>query len=461
MRSLYFTFAATTIGIMLISFLSAFFLSNTYYQHYLKPDNDEKNTQIAKEMSTFIEGNPNVDIEQYLVNIADLGYQLYLVQPSTNGVFYGSDFRIKEIPDTVIQKVLGGETYHGMLQFPRKTFVTGFFANELTNTIGVPITYNGETYALFMRPDIEKLFSEMHLLFGWLFLFTIILSIILVLIGAKYLVQPVKRLSEATKTLSSGDYIVKEIETNRKDELGELTRSFIRMAEKIQQNELMRKEFISNISHDIQSPLSNIKGYSGLLNNILSRDDKGMEYLDIINNETNRISSMTNQLLLLSSLEHEEHMLKLKKYNVGRQITQLTQRYEWKIHESNLMLTYDIPDVEIIADESLLDAVWDNLLSNAIKYNVEFGEVEIVLTELEKDIKVSIKDTGIGLDNEAKKHVFERFYRADSSRSQEIMGSGLGLSIVYKVVELHKGAVLVESNENDNGSIFHVILPKR
>ncbi|KIH71819.1 sensor histidine kinase [Salinicoccus roseus] len=461
MRSLYSTFTATTIGIMLLSFLTAFFISNTYYQQYLKPENDEKNTQIALEMATFIDRNPEVSINEYLENMAAVGYQLYLTDDSGDGTFYGSEFRKDALPNHVVETVLDGNIHHGMQEFPRETFVTGFFANELKNTIGVPLEYQGENYALFMRPDIEKLFNEMHLLFGWLFLLTIILSIIFVLIGTKYMVRPVTRLSAATKALSKGSYNIDGLETKRKDELGELTKSFAQMAERIRQTENMRKDFISNITHDINSPLSNIKGYSALLQNELDSDGKAQEYLSIINGESDRISAMTNQLLLLSSLDHEEHLLKKKTYDVGSQLRRLIHRYEWKIDESNLMLSHDIQDVVIAGDETLLEAVWDNLLSNAIKYNSAFGEIGIELIEHEGDIEVSFSDTGIGMGEEAKQHIFERFYREDSSRSGKIQGSGLGLSIVQKVVQLHNGTISVQSNKNGHGTVFRVVLPKK
>jgi signal transduction histidine kinase len=461
MRSLYSTFAATTIGIMLTSFLIAFLISNAYYQQYLKPVNDEKNTQIAQEISAFVENNPEIDMAEYLDNIADIGYQIYLFETAQNGALYGSEFREEELSEHTVQEVLDGSIYHGMREFPRETFVTGFFANELENTIGVPVNYDGGNYALFMRPDIQMLFNEMHLLFGWLFLITIILSILFVLIATKYMVRPVTRLSKATKTLSSGNYDVEDLETGRRDEMGELSNNFVRMAEQIRQNENMRKAFISNISHDIQSPLSNIKGYSMLLKNELEEGGKGLEYIQTIEAEANRISSMTNQLLLLSSLDQEAHILKVKAYNLGRQIRRLIDSYEWKIHSNNLMLSYDIPDVEIIADEALMYSVWDNLLSNALKYNHPFGEIDIELKEYEKEVKVSFKDTGIGMDDSVKQRIFERFYREDEARSQKIPGSGLGLSIVHEVISLHEGAISVESNAEDRGSIFVVTLPKR
>ncbi|WP_462422102.1 sensor histidine kinase [Salinicoccus sp. Marseille-QA3877] len=459
LRSLYSKFAVTTIGIMIVSFLFAFFISNTYYQQYLKPDNDAKNTEIALSISTFIEDNPQMDMDDYLTNMADAGYQFYLVGAGSEGSFYGAEFRETVLPGSTIESVQNDNVYHGMLEFPRETFVTGFFANELENTIGVPVDTGDGVYALFMRPDISMLFNEMHLLFGWLLILTIVISIIFVLISTKYLVNPVTRLNRATDTLAKGNYNVSDLNTNRNDEIGQLSNSFVHMAEKIEQNEEMRKDFISNISHDIQSPLSNIKGYNELLKTAdLSSEDK-TEYYNIIDQEVTRISTMTNQLLMLSSLDQEAHALNISEYRLDKQIERLIHSYEWKINQNDMMLSYDLPEVSISADETMLNMVWDNLISNAVKYNSEAGNIDISLTEADGTVTVRISDTGIGLTEEEKDHIFDRFYRVDSSRTSSVKGSGLGLSIVHEIIQRHDGTVRAEPNAAA-GTTFIVELPQ-
>ena len=458
MRSLYVKFAAVTIGIMLLSGVIAFFISNTYYQHSLKPQNDAKNTEIALDMAAFIENNPEIDISDYLSNIADVGYQLYLVDNSSQGQFFGAAFRENNLESAVVENVLNGEVYHGMLHFPQETFVTGFFANELKNSIGVPLTYQGESFALFIRPDIKLLFNEMHLLFGVLFALTIILSILFVLFSTNYLIKPISRLSDATKQLAKGDFQVNALSTKRKDELGELSSSFSQMAKQIVENEQVRKEFVSNISHDIQSPLSNIKGYTNLLEyNELTEKDR-QQYISIINEETGRLSTMTDQLLLLASLDHEKHIVKKKHFNVSSQLKNLLKSYQWLIHEKEIMLSYTLPDLEIYGDPSLLNTVWDNLLSNALKYNQSGGSIDIQFTYTNEQCSISFTDTGIGISEEEAERIFDRFYRADASRTRSVKGTGLGLSIVATIIDLHGGTVIARPGETA-GTIFIVTLP--
>ena len=458
MRSLYVKFAVTTIGIMLISGLLAFMFSNFYYQQKLKPGNDEKNTRIALDIADYVATEEDVQLEHYLEHVATVGYQLYVIDDDGNESYFGDPFREKSLSDNTITHVLGGNVYHGIAEFPQETFVTGFFANELKNTIGVPLQHKGTSYALFIRPDIELLFSEMHILFAWMLGLTIVLSIVFVLISTKYLVNPIAKLTKATDRLSKGKYPVK-LDINRRDEIGKLAKRFTHMAEQLEKLDEMKNEFISNISHDIQSPLSSIKGYANLLEkNVQSEEDK-KEYISIINNEINRLSSLTKQLLLLASIDRGEEFLNMKTYRLSDQLKEIIINHQWSINEKGIMIHYSLPDTDIHGDPSLLYNVWENLLTNAIKYNRENGMIHVSILETERYIEVHFKDEGIGLSDEVKKRIFERFYREDSSRTREIEGTGLGLSIVSSIVYLHEGHINVES-DGKTGSKFTVYLPK-
>src|SRR5690625_7554152 len=156
MKSLYIKFAVTTISIMIVSSLLSFMFSNFYYQQKLKPYNDEKITNIALEVSRFIENEENINLDNYLTNTANIGYQIYLTDSEGNDTFYGDEFRDTTLTQKTKNDVLNGEIYHGILNFPQETIVTGFFANELTNTIGVPLEHDGKQYAIFLRPKIGR-----------------------------------------------------------------------------------------------------------------------------------------------------------------------------------------------------------------------------------------------------------------------------------------------------------------
>ncbi|MBX9974795.1 HAMP domain-containing sensor histidine kinase [Cytobacillus firmus] len=457
MKSLYIKFFVITIGIMIISSVFAFLISNTYYQQKLKPYNDHKITRFAESIAAFADEHPTINLNDYLDNISSVGYQIYLVDGRGDESFFGAPFRDQGLSVSTQEHVLNGNIYHGILHFPHRTFVTGFFANELKNTIGVPLTHDGKKYALFIRPDLKLLFNEMHLLFGWMLALTIILSIVMVIFSTKYLVKPISKLTKATKSLSKGEFNV-NLDITRHDELGELSQNFLKMARKLEQMDEMRKEFISNISHDIQSPLSNIKGYTNLMGKESIKQEERVHYVSIINGEIRRLSTLTKQLLLLASLDRNDDILKKKAFNVGQQIHELVKNYQWRINEKGIMLSHSLPDTEIIGDPSLLNTVWDNLLANAIKYNKPDGSIDISIEEKGESIFVTIEDTGIGLTNSEIDRIFDRFYRADTARTRTIEGTGLGLSIVWTIVNLHGGHVHVNSKGKE-GTAFTIELP--
>lgn len=456
-RSLYSKLALTTIGILVASSIIAFYISNTYYHQVLKLENDAKNTRIALEIAEYLHHHKEIDLHAYFSHIAGLGYQLYIIDENGEAHTFGQSFRKEELRSETISSVFQNQIYHGMRDFPRETFVTGFFANELSNTIGVPFIHNQQSYALFLRPDINLLFKELRLLFALLIGLTIAITILLVIIITRFLIKPITTLKEGTEAIAAGNFDV-SLDIDRQDELGELALSFNKMSEQLKQLEEMRNQFMNNVSHDIQSPLSNIKGYTNLLK-LENLSDKSNQYLTIITEESDRLSHLTKQLLLFSSLKNSADILKKRRFSLSDQLKKNIRNYQWLLHDKELMLSYSIPDVEIIGDESLLFEVWDNLLSNAIKYNRTEGSIDIKLQEREAAVEVIFDDTGIGLTSMEKERIFERFYRAEPSRTRSVDGTGLGLTISQMIVELHQGVIDIKSSKSKGTSVT-VFLPK-
>src|SRR5699024_10113887 len=190
----------------------------------------------------------------------------------------------------------------GIRDFPWKLFITGFFDNELVNTVGVPVHVDGEVYALFVRQDTGKQFGEMRIFLSVLLLLTLLISFLFVVTSTRFIVKPIKHLTAATRKIADGNYHIK-LRTNRKDEFGELARDFQRMSDSLALTEEKRQEFVSNVSHEIQSPLTSIQGFSQALREENLTKDEQSHYLSIIEKESVRLSALSKQLLMLSFLD--------------------------------------------------------------------------------------------------------------------------------------------------------------
>lgn len=459
MRTLYLKIVITTVVVMFLSSVAAFFISNAYYQYNLKPYNDKKLTRMAEDVKTFYESSPHVNLDHYLRNIGDLGYQIYLVDEHGHGSFFGGPFREKDLSDKVIQSVLNGNVYHGISQFSSKCFITGFFDNVLINTIGVPIKDHGHHYALFFRPNTELQFGELRIFFALILLLTILISIFFVLVSTRYIVKPIIKLTQATKEIAKGKYDI-QLNVKLRDEIGELANHFSQMANSLEQLEAMRQEFVSNVSHEIQSPLASIQGFSQTLQSKELSEDQRQHYLSIIENESRRMSQLSKQLLTLASLDKEKEILSKNTFDVAAQMKQVLFMIEWSWREKGLALEIEIPTAFIYADEQLLYQVWTNLLMNSIKFTENGGLISIKLKKEDNDYYIEIKDTGMGISQKDLPYIFNRFYKADKARIRKEASSGLGLAITKKIIELHSGQIHVES-QLGKGTTFHIYLPKK
>ncbi|WP_432363023.1 sensor histidine kinase [Sporosarcina sp. UB5] len=458
MRSLYGKFLSFTTGIMLTSVVVAFLIVNTYYHHQLKGQNDAKNMNIARTIAEYIETEEPADLAHYFSMQAASGYKLFVVNEDREAIMYGTPFRVENLRIASVDQVLDGERYHGMRDLKTETFMTGFFSDQLANTVGVPFTYNGQSYALFMRPDIKFLFTEVHFLLGGMVVVMAVVSLLSMLIVAKKLIEPITKLTVAAKKVGDEKF-TGSLHINRRDEIGQLAQSFQQMTEKLSENDRVRKEFISDVSHDFQSPLLNIKGYANLLMNSELPEQERQSYAKVIQSETERLSSLTKQLLLLTSLDQLVSPLKQTKFSLDEQIKEIIRKQRWLLEEKQMSLVMELDEVEMIGNAAFLEKVWENLLSNALKYTEMGGEIDIRLTDRTDEVKIIFRDTGAGIAEEHLSRLFDRFYRVDHSRTRETEGTGLGLSIVHQVVKLHGGNVEIDSEEGI-GTTFTVTLPK-
>lgn len=456
MRSLYVRMCIVFCSVIVVSSLLGFLVSNIYYQAQIKSQNDAKLTGMAIEVQQFAESHPET-MEDYLRSIAKLGYKIYLTDAEGESRFYGKPFRKEDLDEQQLEKVLNGQIYHGVADFPDSAFITGFFDNQLRNSIGVPVKVNNETYALFMRPDAEVQFGELRVFFAVIIGFTVLFSLGFVMISVLHVVRPITRLTTATKRISKGRYDIK-LNTWRRDEIGQLASHFMIMSRELERTNRARQEFVANVSHEIESPLTSIQGFAQALQDSTLPEDERLQYLNIIDQESHRLSLLSKQLLTLSSLDYDPNSIQKKSTDLRAQLRQVVQIMEWRLTEKQLAVRLNLADISVLGDPNLLLQVWMNLLSNAIKYTPAEGSIMISAKLVEQNCIVSVSDTGEGISAEELPLIFDRFYKVDRARTHETHSSGLGLAISQKIVEAHNGTIEVTSTLGE-GTTFTVTLP--
>lgn len=284
--------------------------------------------------------------------------------------------------------------------------------------------------------------------------------------GTATLRQTFGPIIDALDRIAKGDFSIRldealfaaEDRRFRDNMVGELAKSVNHMAHELNQLENMRQEFISDVSHEIQSPLTSIRGFARALQNERMSPEERSHYLAIIETESVRLSRITENLLRLASLEARQVKFEPQPIRLDRQIRGLILACEPQWAGKGLEMDAELDEVTATADEDLLSQVWTNLIHNAIKFTPGGGRVCVALRRQDDRAEFRISDTGVGIAEEDRAHVFERFYKADKARQRSEGGSGLGLSIAKKIVEMHLGTIGLES-EAGQGATFTVSLP--
>jgi signal transduction histidine kinase len=265
---------------------------------------------------------------------------------------------------------------------------------------------------------------------------------------------------DAMSKIAQGDFKVFVAAANKSDPYFEVADSINKMARELGSLEKLRQDFISNVSHEIQSPLTSISGYASLLTQEGISPDQIARYAMIIETESKRLSKLSDNLLRLSMLESESAPLEARPFRLDHQLERILLMLEPQWAGKNITPDVSLPVVTLEGNEDLLSQVWINLLHNAIKFTPENGTIRVWLTGNEDRVECSIADNGIGISPEDQIHIFERFYKVDKSRDRSLSGNGLGLSLVKKIVEMHKGMVSVKSQKG-HGAEFIVTLPNQ
>ena len=290
-----------------------------------------------------------------------------------------------------------------------------------------------------------------------LVLISVFVGVLVTGILSRMFFDPIKKLNEAVKQVSSGDFKVNVETRSSAKEVRELYKGFNLMTHELRSTEILQTDFVSNVSHEFKTPINAIEGYAMLLQDCENLNDEQRQYVEKIILNTERLSSLAGNILLLSKIENQSIQTNKGSYSLDEQIRHAILELESLWEQKEIEFDIDMQPIVYYGNEHLMRHVWTNLLSNAIKFDPQGGMIRILLKSEEDFILFIIEDDGPGVGEEAQKHIFDKFYQADTSHKGE--GNGLGLSLVKQILEIEEGSISVENRETC-GCRFTVKLKK-
>lgn len=289
----------------------------------------------------------------------------------------------------------------------------------------------------------------------WVVVFSVVLSVVLGWLLSVLFFAPIIRLSRAMRKVGEGDFSIQLETASRIREVRDTYDNFNIMTQALQSTEIIQTDFVSNVSHEFKTPINAIEGYATLLQSVPQSEEEAL-YVEKILLNTRRLNELVSNVLLLSRVDHQAINTTPTRYRLDEQIRKAIVLLEPKWSEKDLELDVDLDTLEYTGDESMLLHVWVNLMDNAIKFDPYGGFLRVRLRHEPDKAVFTVEDSGPGIPADAQKHIFDKFYQADSSRMAE--GNGLGLALVKRVLDLCGGTIAAE-NLPEAGCRFTVTLP--
>jgi len=272
---------------------------------------------------------------------------------------------------------------------------------------------------------------------------------------------PINEMASAARRFARGEFMVRVKDQGRKDEIGQLTEAFNAMADTLESSEQLRRDFIANLSHELKTPMTVIAGFAeGLLDGTIPRDDEA-RYLRVVSSETRRLSRLVRSMLEISTLQSTEAGTVLdSNFDISEVVRLALLSLDRKIEEKQLDVDAELPDDTIMThgDADSITQVVYNLIDNAIKYSKPGGVIGLELWQQDTKAYVSVANFGEAIPSDELPHIFDRFHKADKSRSVDREGVGLGLYIVKKILDNHNEDIFVTSAEGITRFIFSLTI---
>ena len=335
--------------------------------------------------------------------------------------------------------------------YENKRFVVGVPAVNPTSGEVV-----GEVFAVSTSASLDAMWQGFVGLFFMTALVVLMISFMASSVTTMRQIQPSREMAAATRQYAEGNFDIRMNDYGRDDEIGELAASFNNMAESLQQTERQRREFIANISHELKTPMTTIAGYTdGILDGTIPPENE-RQYLQIISNESRRLSRMVRRMLDVSQLQVMDPLRGGNHFDICESMRRVLISMEKKINDRHLDVDADIPEepILVLGDNDMITQVIYNLLENAAKFAREGSTLYLGVTTIDGKARVTVRNVGDTIPAEELPLLFERFHKSDKSRSEDKDGVGLGLYIVKTILEQHRETIRVTSENGVTAFTF-------
>ncbi len=376
------------------------------------------------------------------------GRSIFVYDATGQLLYYPSNSIIEEVDSSIVSQALLGETFSG-----------GLRVNEgLIYVIASPLP-NGRLVAMVFN-EVNHEYKQFIFMIIITFTITITVAAIILWISSKKMTAPLREMNRIALKFAKGNF-TESVKVRSKDEIGHLGETFNYMANELASLEQMRRDFMANVSHDLRSPLTSIKGLLVAFIDRTIPTDRERYYYTVMKAETERLIKLVNDLLDMTQLEAGQIQIKPSAYNLTEQLRLVLVKMEpqFRKYQLDAELVSDSEDLYTYADQDRIEQVLVNLIQNAIQHSCPKSFIKLKIKSTGNQIEVAVEDFGKGIGEEDIDIIWERFYKTDQARSKKV-GTGIGLSIVKSILELHNAPISVKSERNI-GTVFTFTLPKQ
>jgi len=451
--------------ILAVLLVTSFFLLNTLEQYYISYQYlimEAAAHPVAREASANLREAPNVVTLSNLAEEYGRQYRIRVVITDHRQRVQGDSLRVGGLVGTTLERAevaaaLAGEQGRS-IQYSQQS-------KQWVMQVAVPITFEDTIIgAVFIASSLSNVYAVLDNIREFLLLATVLSLLFAGLLGvyfAHHITVPIESLTAATEQIARGD-LTQRVSVRSKDEIGRLGDQFNHMAGRLQEMTRQLREFVSNASHEMRTPLTSLNILVKSLREYPLEAEEREEFLADIDQEVERLIHLVESLLDLTRLDRLGAEDTMSMTDIVPTVRNTLEMLKKRAEERGIALQYSLPESTepVFAVLHQVKQVVFNLVDNAIKYTPEGGHVQVELFQEPERLLLSVADSGIGIPQEHREKIFERFYRVDKARSREQGGTGLGLSIVKEIVVRHGGEVLVEDNENGLGTRLIVTWPR-